>query len=279
MLVRLPNPWNIDLWLLKSDETRPHLGGNKYHKLRGYLATARKEGTTQLVTMAAAHSNHLRAFAALCRRERLSGTALIRGEELTDTNLHSAELQYAAGQGVDLHFISRAAYRQLREAGHAKARAAIVPDLSWDKAVYVPEGGHGAAGTVGVADWAREAAGFASVYIACATGTTCAGFLLAAHPNQQVCGVSVLNNADAVRETIRALATGHEKRFELVSGYTLGGFARQSDELLKLCAEFSELWQVTIDPTYMGRVLMALRDRTLAGKISGRVLVVYTYNE
>ena len=279
VLVKLSNPWNVDLWLLKSDITEAHLGGNKYHKLLGYLAHARQRGVSKLVTMAGPYSNHLRAFAAACARHQFRGHAIIRGDELKDEKRHSPELKFAASHEVDFSFVTRAVYRQLREAAADSERAALVPDAPFAEAVFIPEGGLGGHGVTGVMDWAGSASEFENIYIACATGTTCAGFLRGTDETQKICGVAVVSNADAVRESIRLLAPGHEQRFELITDYTLGGFAKTTAELLELCAEFSKAWQVTIDPTYVGRVVMALRDRARAAGLLGRVLIVYTYNE
>lgn len=279
MLVQLPNAWGLDLWLLKSNETAPHLGGNKFHKLRGYLESAKRQSVSTLITMAGAHSNHLRAFAAVCRREQLRAHAIIRGDELRDYTRHSAELRFALDQGVDLSFVSRAVYRELREAVSTADRAALVPDAPWREAVFVPEGGLGAEGVTGVKDWAREASGFEHVFIACATGTTCAGFLQAAHENQKICGVAVLENAAAIERAIHLLAPEHESRFELLNDYVFSGFASTTDELKVIAAEYSTLWQITIDTTYMARAVKAVRDRAMSGKHKGRALLVYTYNE
>ncbi len=279
MLVQLPNAWGLDLWLLKSNETAPHLGGNKFHKLRGYLESAKRQSVRTLITMAGAHSNHLRAFAAICHRQQLRAHAIIRGDELKDDTKHSAELRFALDQGVDLYFVSRAVYRQLREVVSAADRTALVPGAPWGGAVFVPEGGLGAEGLTGVKDWAREAAGFDQVFIACATGTTCAGFLQAAHENQKFCGVAVLKNAAAIERTIRLLAPEHESRFELLNDYVFSGFASTTDELKAITAEYSALWQIPIDTTYMARAVMAVRDRALSGKLKGSALLVYTYNE
>jgi 1-aminocyclopropane-1-carboxylate deaminase len=279
MLVQLPNRWGLDLWLLKSNETGPHLGGNKYHKLRGYLESAKRQSIGTFITMAGAHSNHLRAFAALCHREQLRGHAIIRGDELSDATRHSAELRFALDQGVDLSFVSRAVYRQLREAVSIADRATLVPGAPWREAVFVPEGGLGADGLTGVKDWAREASGFDHVFIACATGTTCAGFLQAAHENQKICGVAVLKNAAAIESTIRLLTPEHEIRFELLNDYVFAGFASTTSEVDTIASEYSHFWQITIDTNYLARVVMALRDRAGRGSLKGRVLLVYTYNE
>lgn len=279
MLAPLQNRWGLDLWLLKSDERAPHLGGNKYHKLRGYVERARHSKCRTLITMAGAHSNHLRAFAALCRREGLRARAIIRGDELSDATRHSAELRFALDQGVDLSFVSRAAYRQLREAASTAGRAALVPGAPWSEAVFVPEGGLGADGLTGVKDWAREASGFGHVFIACATGTTSAGFLQAAHEHQKICAVAVLKNAAAIQKTIHLFAARHESRFELLNDYVFSGFAKTTGELDSIAHECSNLWQITIDTTYMARAVMAVRDRAVSGALKGRALLVYTYNE
>lgn len=279
MLIKAPNDWGVDLSLLLSDERRRHLGGNKYHKLSGYLAEARRQSVQHLVTMAGPHSNHLRAFSAIMAQGEFSGTAVIRGEELADPVRHSAEIREAMAAGVYCFFVTRELYRQLRAVPDAHAVHKLMPVGELPRSVFIPEGGHGPLGTMGVAEWAAQAAGFADIYLACATATTCAGFLLGTGASNRIFAVSVLRNESSVLQTIRQLAPGHEQRFTFLSEYDHGGFARFGTAHAEFCERLSAEWGLTVDPVYVGKAAAAIADRAQKGLIKGRVLLVYTYNE
>lgn len=279
VLRQLPNSWQIDLTLLRSPERTPHLGGNKYHKLIGYLEQARSQGKSHLITMAGAHSNHLRAFAVLCRREGLRATALIRGDELAEPSLHSPEINLALACGVRCIYVARSVYRLLRETTGLAALKMLVPEADFDSAVFVPEGGHGPPGVIGVTDWAGHARGFDEVYIACATGTTCAGFLKGTAQKTRIFGVAVGQNQNSVHETISTLAGEAADRFTLLEDYHCGGFGKTTQELRTIAEDLSQQWQLHVDPVYVGKATLALRERALAGQVAGRALLVYTYNE
>lgn len=278
MLAAAENPWGLDLWILRANPAGRHLGGNKAYKLQGYLARAKNEGFSRLITMAGPHSNHLRAFAALARQEGLLGTAIIRGDELVDTSRHSGEIRFALECGVRLIFVSRQIYRALRETSTAAERSVLVPDLDFNQAIFVPEGGLGAEALIGVVQWAKEATGFDAIFLPCATGATCAGFLAATEPPTQVYGVAVLRNFSAVEAAIASLAPAEVGRFTLLEGYAASRFGNpaQTDEELSTIAHRNRL---VADSIYTLRTLAALRDFALAGKLPGRVLLVYTYNE
>jgi 1-aminocyclopropane-1-carboxylate deaminase len=278
VLTAAQNPWGLDLWILRAEAGPGHAGGNKGYKLRGYLERARREGFSHLITMAGAHSNHLRAFAALTRREGFTATAIVRGDELVDASRHSDEIRFALSCGVRLIFASRQTYRALRETSTIAERSVLVPDVDFDSAVFVPEGGLGVEGLAGVVDWAKAATDFDAIVLPCATGMTCAGFLAATLQPTRVFGVAVLRNSAAVHAAIAALAPDGEQRFMLIEEYAANRFGRTeqiSDEL----RDFAFTNNLVADKIYTARALRALSDYARSGKLRGRVLMVYTYNE
>ncbi|MFO1470821.1 MAG: pyridoxal-phosphate dependent enzyme [Turneriella sp.] len=278
MLAAAENPWGLDLWILRSAMEGRHLGGNKAYKLQGYLARARHEGFSHLITMAGPHSNHLRAFAAITRREGLIGTAIIRGDELADHSRHSDEIRFAHECGVRLIFAPRQIYRALRETSTAAERAVLVPDLDFKQAIFVPEGGLGTEALMGVARWAKQATGFDTIFLPCATGATCAGFLAATTAPTQIHGVAVLRNFPAVNAAIAALVPQAAQRFALIEDYATGRFGGAVD-IGAEAGEFARVNGLVVDGIYTARLLSALHDRARAGHIRGRTLLVYTYNE
>lgn len=272
----LANPWGIDLTLLTSGVSEPHLGGNKYHKLTGYLTEARAARISRLITMAGARSNHLRAFAALARREDFTATAIIRGEELSDPVRQSEEIHYAQAQGVHCQFVSRAVYRALRSA-NPQQRQELVPAIDFTHALFIPEGGRGATALTGVARWAEAAAGFDEIWLPVATGTTAAGFL-AGTRRPRVMAVQVLRNAPEIQETLRALVPGAVQRLKLIDTATGFRFGHPAAALKQIAAHFGQLWGIDLDYEYMARVLYALEARMRVQPAPGRVLLVQTYN-
>lgn len=278
VLSRAENPWAIDLWLLRAEAGSSHTGGNKGYKLRGYLERARREGLSHMITMAGAHSNHLRAFAALARREGLKATAIIRGDELANPDRHSAEIRFALDCGVRLVFATRQAYRALRETSTLVERAQLVADVDFSEAIFVPEGGMGPDGIAGVAEWAAAAAAFEQIYLPCATGTTCAGFLVATPATAHIFGVAVLRNFSAVHTAIAALVPSEQRRFTLIEDYARGKFGKTGD-IDREISEFAQKNDLVADEIYVARALLALRDRAQHRLVQGRVLFVYTYNE
>lgn len=129
-----------------------------------------------------------------------------------------------------------------------------MPAWELPRSVFIPEGRHGLPGTVGVASWAAQAAGFSDVYLACATGTTCAGFLLGTNEPTRILGVSVVRNKRSVMETINNLAANETRRFTLLTEYDQGGFARFLPGHAKICDWLSAAWTVTVDQVYVGKV-------------------------
>lgn len=276
MLLTLTNPWGVDLTLLTSPVGEPHLGGNKYHKLTGFLSDAKATGVKKLITMAGAHSNHLRAFATLARRGDFTATAIIRGEELSDPVRQSHEIRYALEQGVHCHFVSRARYRDLRAVSPG-LRQSIIPAVDFSDGLFIPEGGRGYQALTGLGSWAREAAQFDEIWLPVATGTTAAGFL-AATRFPRVMAVQVLRNAAEVLGTLNSLVPTEVPRVQLVDTATRFRFGHRAAELKQLARQFSTLWRIDLDAEYMARVLYAFGGYTRAQPVPGRVLFVQTYN-
>ena len=55
--------------VLRLDQIHPQVSGNKWFKLKEYLADARRKNRTAIVTFGGAFSNHILATAAACFKE------------------------------------------------------------------------------------------------------------------------------------------------------------------------------------------------------------------
>ena len=100
---------NIKADVLRLDLIDPLVSGNKWFKLKEYIADAHLKNKTTVVTFGGAFSNHIFATAAYSHRAGLKAVAIIRGEKPTAL---SSTLQSASNLGMDLFFVSREEYRK-----------------------------------------------------------------------------------------------------------------------------------------------------------------------
>jgi 1-aminocyclopropane-1-carboxylate deaminase len=98
----------LRLVLKRDDLINPAIPGNKWRKLKHNLRAARDEGHDVLLTFGGAYSNHIRATAAAGYHYGFATIGIIRGEEHRPLN---PVLSAAAGYGMRLEYLGRAAYR------------------------------------------------------------------------------------------------------------------------------------------------------------------------
>jgi len=279
VVLPLENSWGIDLNLLQSQQIAPHLGGNKHLKLVGYLKEVRARGFTRWITMAGTHSNHLRAFATLSAREHISATAIIRGDELAfNSDQHSDEIKFAARLGVDLHFVSRTTYRQLRDA-QSDMWPTLAPTVDFAGALCIPEGGLGPLALAGVANFAVQLPKFHEIWLPAATGATAAGLLSGTAESTKVVGVAVYRNASAILENIKKLVPAAPNRFELIESTKLAIKITEREKFEHIAEMYTELWGHTIDAVYLARVVAALAERASSKPVSGKIAIFHTFND
>ncbi|ACU59410.1 1-aminocyclopropane-1-carboxylate deaminase/D-cysteine desulfhydrase [Chitinophaga pinensis] len=278
-------PSAIRAAVLRLDLLHPEVSGNKWFKLRYNLEAAIREGKNRIVTFGGAYSNHIAATAAACQLAGISCTGIIRGESAP---VLSHTLQEAAARGMELVFISREAYR-------LKAKtdwAALYPD-AW----IVPEGGSNALGAKGceeilplavkqlttvdkgVISPATAAAYFSHIACAVGTGTTLAGIINSAAPQQTVFGYAVLKGAAYLQEEIQALLhPAPVPHWELLHEHHGGGYAKVTPALKTFMADFHTETGIELDMVYTAKLLMGFRQDVLDGRYAdgSKVLLIHT---
>jgi 1-aminocyclopropane-1-carboxylate deaminase/D-cysteine desulfhydrase-like pyridoxal-dependent ACC family enzyme len=117
----------------REDLNHATVTGNKWWKLKYNLAEARKLGHETLLTFGGAFSNHIYATAGAARELGFKSIGVIRGEEILPLN---STLSFAKACGMELHFISREAYKN-------KADETFIQQLAekFGRCYLIPEGG------------------------------------------------------------------------------------------------------------------------------------------
>lgn len=243
---------NLSADVLRLDLVHPLVSGNKWYKLKYYLAEARAKGATAILTFGGAFSNHILATAAACAETGFTAIGIIRGEEPENP---SATLLHAARLGMRLLYISREEY---------KVKKIPVPVLQQFPASYIiEEGGYGASGMAGAGEMLHGSFADNYTHILCAvgTGTTLAGLTVASQEYQQVIGISVLkNNFDLTKAINELLPEPRKDKFTLLHQYAFGGYARHTEELFRFMNDWYRQTGIPSDFVYTGKLFYAFSD-------------------
>ncbi|GAB3165236.1 1-aminocyclopropane-1-carboxylate deaminase/D-cysteine desulfhydrase [Telluribacter humicola] len=247
----------VRLYIKRDDLIHPAVSGNKWRKLKYNLIRAKELGHDSVLTFGGAYSNHLFAMAAAGKAADLNTIGVVRGDELTAYS--SPTLQYCQKQGMQLHFISREAYRQKECSEQVKHLLKERGDI-----FIVPEGGSNELALPGVGEMVQEVEQqltHLTDYFAVAAGTggTAAGILSAPAP---VLAFSALKRGEFLREEIRTLVgdTALVEHLQLFTDYHFGGYARYTSELLDFIRSFEQQHGIPLEQVYTGKMMFGLYD-------------------
>ncbi len=270
-----------DLHLLRLDLLHPEAQGNKWFKLKYNLEKARKDGRTSLLSFGGAWSNHLHALALTGKREGFQTIGIVRGEE---PKVWSKTLLDCQSAGMELHFISRAEYKERNEPFFKQYLRDRFGSFH-----LIPEGGSNYLGLNGTMEIVSS--DLASEYdvIACpvGTGTTLAGIALSSG-NTPVLGFPAIAQGAYLREEIKQqllyFLFDEASVDEVMEGVHLhlgghcGGFAKVNEELIHFQQQFQSENRVELDFLYTAKMMMALSKLLQNGAWSfgKKILCVHT---
>ncbi len=248
---------DITLVVKREDVLHEHVSGNKFRKLYYNMIEARKKGYDQLLTFGGAYSNHIAATAAAGKELGIQTIGVIRGDELGEnleqTLQENPTLRFAVSQGMQLHFVSRKAYRQ-------KTEPEFIENLFqlFGKFYLVPEGGTNELAVKGTGEiLTPEDEAFDYICSAVGTGGTIAGLINSAQPHQKVLGFPALKENFLHRDIAKYAQSDH---WELIRDYHFGGFAKIDKKLVNFINLVNTLHNLPLDPVYTGKMLYGIID-------------------
>jgi len=130
----------LRLLIKREDLNHPFVSGNKWWKLKYNLMEAAEKNFRTLLTYGGAYSNHIFATAAAASELGFKSIGIIRGEEVLPLN---PTLAFARSQGMELHYISREAYR----VKHIDCLE------KFDNFYFIPEGGSNGLAVKGICEF------------------------------------------------------------------------------------------------------------------------------
>lgn len=270
----------VEAWIKRDDQLLlpagdlPGFCGNKWRKLAYNLRAAREQGHSRLLTFGGAYSNHIAAVAAAGDLFGFSTVGVIRGEPHQPLN---PTLAYASSLGMQLHYISRSAFRQ-------KDTPEVREVLEQAYAPYylLPEGGTNKLALRGCEELAREITAQLGktpdyVCVAAGTGGTAAGLIRGARESTHILVFPVLKG-DFMHGEIERWLPDATAPWSVMSEYHFGGYAKWNPELLAFMRDFRAETGIVLDPVYTGKLLYgvlaeARKKRFPAGST---VVVIHT---
>ena len=262
-LQRLNSPFldaaNVQLYVKRDDLLHPEFGGNKWRKLKYNLIHAQENHFDTLLTFGGAWSNHIYATAAAGKHFGFNTIGIIRGEQSITP---SETLLFAKKCGMQLHYISRAEYRNKHQADFLQSIK-----KQFNNPYVLPEGGSNSLAIKGceeIIDEINLAATEPFDIICCAsgTGTTLAGLVKKIKPKQMAIGFSALKNGEFLVNDITALLTkenkGTIKNWRIESEFHFGGYAKTSPQLISFIQTFQTQYNIPLDVVYTGKMFYGL---------------------
>ncbi len=261
------------LGILRLDLPDPISGGNKSFKLKYNFEWLLEQDKTELVTFGGAYSNHIAATAIAGKRYGVETVGIIRGDELnSDSN---ALLRYASKCGMRLHFVAREEYSRRNDPDYLKELSA-----RFGISYILPEGGSNALAVRGCMEILTDKCDeYNEIVCPVGTGATAAGIIVSAKHHQHVRAMAVLEGHDYLLKNIEEHLLGHSAlgSWELDCNYTLGGYARETNDLLDFMLAMKSEINLPLDPIYSGKVFFGIHSLAHKGNFeSSKVLFVHT---
>jgi 1-aminocyclopropane-1-carboxylate deaminase len=247
----------VNLLIKREDLNDAELSGNKLHKLKYNLFTAKKEGYKTLLTFGGAYSNHIYAVAASGKRFGFNTIGVIRGEEHLPLN---PTLTFAELCGMKLIYLDRTTYRE-------KKSDSVINKLrkQFGDFYLIPEGGTNELAVKGCTDIVKSVnIDYDIICTACGTGGTLAGIIAGLPANRLAIGFAVLKGASFLISDVKNLLAASESKYSnnwsINLDYHFGGYAKVKTDLIEFVQSFSERTGITLEPIYTGKMMYGIYD-------------------
>jgi len=244
----------VQLFIQRDDTLHPHVSGNKWRKLKYNVLEAKQKGKTCLLTFGGAFSNHIAATAAAAQLAGMNSIGVIRGK---DADPENSTLKFATSCGMQLQYVDRAEFRELRASGWKGV------EVGNSEAVYVlPEGGSNDLAVKGckeiTGDW-KEHYDFACC--ALGTGATFAGLVNGVSGDTHCLGFPAIKDQGYLSDEVSLfLEEPSRQNWELIREYHFGKYGKVNADLINFMNDFYIKTGIPLDPIYTGKMIYGLID-------------------
>lgn len=270
----------VQVFVKRDDNIHPIISGNKWRKLKFNLKHIENTPSFKgALSFGGSYSNHIHAFAFACYQHKIPSVGIIRGEADYASNY---TLTWANHWGMKLHFVDRKTYRRRHNTDFITEIQNQYPDYC-----IIPEGGSNKLAIPGVAEVIAELnqqIEFDTLLTPVGSGGTLAGLITGdseAEKQHKILGIAVLKGAEYLNKEVKNLLPPQAKfhtNWQLLTDYHRGGYAKFSHEDSQKIIAFNKATNVTFEPVYSGKMILALLDLLEQGYFSAgeRIVLLHT---
>lgn len=261
----------VEVSVLRLDLIHPTISGNKWFKLRHQLAMTGQQD--RLLSFGGPYSNHLHALAWAGSQSGHKTLAIVRGEPQQTPTLIDAQRW-----GMELHFISREAYRD-------RDKPTFLHQISeqFGPVRVIPEGGSNALAVKGCREiWnlpvLSERYSPDYVTLAVGSGGTLAGLAQGAPLGCTIEGVSVFADGADLEQRVRWLLADKDPRNWVIDAPIAPRYGKIDAELAALINAFRCDKHIELDAIYTVRVVKHLYRKLFTNRYprGSQLMLVHT---
>ena len=220
------------------------------------LREMQRRGQSKILTFGGAFSNHIAAVAAAGRAGNFATVGIIRGEKPTGLN---PTLRFAKECGMQLQYISRAAYQQKKE-------PEFLENLKNEHGDFylLPEGGTNCFALRGCAEIIEEINEEVNpdyYCVCCGTGGTIAGMIQGTKGENKILGFSALKGnflQTEVKNLLQNCGGENYENWSVDNDFHCGGYAKFTPELINFMNRFKAEYGIPLDPIYTGKMFFGI---------------------
>ncbi|MEI2694352.1 MAG: hypothetical protein V9E90_04720 [Saprospiraceae bacterium] len=239
------------IFIKRDDLIHPVISGNKWRKLDGHIQEFIRSGSNRMVSMGGVHSNHLHALAYVSNFLKCSCDLLVYGWHdaiLTPT------LKDAMNSSANLHSLTRSEAQQIRNQG-----IGTISD-KWTDAYWIPEGGGGDTGSIGMAKLVHEMPDDFDqeenlLLCPCGSGTSLFGLL------EFTKHIQIVSLKNVVNASYPKLSNARLRWIQAIENKSFG---KVTPENLRFVNNFKSSYHIELDLIYTAPLMQAFLNSDLA---------------
>jgi 1-aminocyclopropane-1-carboxylate deaminase len=188
----------------------------------------------------------------------INSTFYIRGDGFDENNY---TLKFIKNNGVELIFMSRQDFKQIRERTFLDQLSLSNPD-----AYIIPEGASNKLATYGSSEIYDEICsqlGYVPDYILMdmGTGGTIAGVLMKITQKTKLIGIPVVKGVNWNETLISIIGRQvSDVDYQIIEDYHFGGFGKFNPALIEFINSYKYKFGIDLDPIYTGKLVFGLHD-------------------
>jgi 1-aminocyclopropane-1-carboxylate deaminase len=226
-----------DIYIKRDDLIHEIISGNKWRKLKYFLAAFDSSKYIRIVSIGGAYSNHLHALSYTCYLLNIPCKLYIYGSQISNDN---KMIQDVMTWNSEIQLITRSQKTEL-----------IVQLQQLNDIYFIPEGGEGELAEKGVAELLNEMEPFVDsaeslIILPYGTGTSCKALL------KNTINAHILTLSPVINNQILL----HKRLIQLPSKYNLS-FAGYCTEYYNEIALFKAQTNILLDPIYSAKLMLS----------------------